>query len=138
MKWTGYNCTCADGWEGQNCTDDIDECESDPCQHGGTCNDAVNSFNCSCTSGEDKVLCTVKDNSALRAKMNKDGFFSSKIIGNLNLYGDHLRFLPTKKKNSYKYLLKVVCLFLDELKARLKRTFSFFQQVMKEMFVKTI
>ena len=30
---------------------DIDECGSDPCQNGGTCNDLVNGYNCTCASG---------------------------------------------------------------------------------------
>ena len=30
---------------------DIDECESNPCKHGGTCIDGVNSYNCTCNSG---------------------------------------------------------------------------------------
>ena len=31
-----------------NCITDIDECASDPCQNGGTCNDFVDAFNCTC------------------------------------------------------------------------------------------
>lgn len=30
---------------------DIDECASNPCIHGGTCVDMVNSYNCTCVSG---------------------------------------------------------------------------------------
>ena len=30
---------------------DIDECNSNPCAHNGTCTDGVNSFNCSCEEG---------------------------------------------------------------------------------------
>ena len=32
------------------CETDIDECDSNPCEHDGTCMDYVNQFNCSCTS----------------------------------------------------------------------------------------
>ena len=32
------------------CPGMIDECESDPCLNGGTCEDAVNSYSCSCHS----------------------------------------------------------------------------------------
>lgn len=30
---------------------DIDECGSNPCQHGGTCHDRVNGYTCSCKKG---------------------------------------------------------------------------------------
>ncbi len=30
---------------------DIDECASTPCQNGGTCNDDVNSYTCTCNAG---------------------------------------------------------------------------------------
>ena len=29
----------------------INECESDPCQNGGRCNDGMNSYTCSCVDG---------------------------------------------------------------------------------------
>ena len=30
---------------------DIDECQSNPCQNGGTCKDQVNGYSCSCNAG---------------------------------------------------------------------------------------
>ena len=30
---------------------DIDDCESTPCENGGTCEDGVNSYNCTCMPG---------------------------------------------------------------------------------------
>ena len=30
---------------------DIDDCESTPCENGGTCEDGVNSYNCTCMTG---------------------------------------------------------------------------------------
>jgi hypothetical protein len=32
-----YRCSCAPGWAGFNCAEDIDECASAPCQHLGWC-----------------------------------------------------------------------------------------------------
>lgn len=39
------------------CFSDIDECASDPCYNGGTCNDLVNKFVCSCPPGYGGVRC---------------------------------------------------------------------------------
>lgn len=36
---------------------DIDECASSPCQHGGTCNNLVNGFKCTCTEGYYDHMC---------------------------------------------------------------------------------
>ena len=32
-----YTCECVDGYKGNNCEMDINECDSNPCQNGGTC-----------------------------------------------------------------------------------------------------
>ena len=39
------------------CTD-IDDCDPDPCQHGGTCVDDVNSFQCICAPGYTDNVCS--------------------------------------------------------------------------------
>ena len=36
---------------GAECTSDIDECESNPCQNGAACTDAVNGYTCQCRDG---------------------------------------------------------------------------------------
>uniref|UniRef100_A0A8B9UD24 Cubilin n=1 Tax=Anas zonorhyncha TaxID=75864 RepID=A0A8B9UD24_9AVES len=46
----GYFCVCNAGWTGPNCTENIDECSSNPCQNGGNCTDGINSYTCECTS----------------------------------------------------------------------------------------
>ncbi|MCP3668384.1 MAG: calcium-binding EGF-like domain-containing protein [Gammaproteobacteria bacterium] len=33
-----------------SCTD-IDECQSNPCQNGATCNDQIDQYNCTCLPG---------------------------------------------------------------------------------------
>lgn len=47
---SGYSCKCESGWAGVNCTENINECLSNPCLNGGTCVDGVNTFSCECTS----------------------------------------------------------------------------------------
>ena len=36
---------------------EIDECEANPCEHGGTCTDGVNSYTCECADGYTGVNC---------------------------------------------------------------------------------
>ena len=36
---------------------DIDECDPNPCQNGGTCNDGINSYKCECVSGFNGTNC---------------------------------------------------------------------------------
>lgn len=38
-------------FSGQRCERDIDECSSNPCQHGGTCHDRLNAYKCDCILG---------------------------------------------------------------------------------------
>ena len=49
-----YSCSCMDGYTGMNCQTDIDECSSNPCQNGGTCEDS-----CSCTDGYTGMNCPI-------------------------------------------------------------------------------
>ena len=32
-----YTCVCVSGFEGDHCETNSDECNSDPCENGGTC-----------------------------------------------------------------------------------------------------
>ena len=40
---------------------ETDECDSNPCGNGGTCNDYINEFNCTCASGYEGTLCETGD-----------------------------------------------------------------------------
>ena len=40
-----------------NTFSDIDECLSNPCLNGGTCNDELNSFSCTCATGYTGASC---------------------------------------------------------------------------------
>lgn len=39
---SSYECNCTDtGFRGVNCSENIDDCDPDPCQHGATCVDGI-------------------------------------------------------------------------------------------------
>ncbi|XP_067683193.1 uncharacterized protein [Haliotis asinina] len=55
---------CLEGWKGDNCTQDIDECtETDQkCEHGGTCTNTRGSFECTCVEGIKGTQCEIVTN----------------------------------------------------------------------------
>ncbi|XP_068096159.1 protein crumbs homolog 1 isoform X2 [Hyperolius riggenbachi] len=48
-----YVCKCGDGLLGVHCEQDINECESSPCLHGGTCENLLGSYTCHCPTSKD-------------------------------------------------------------------------------------
>ena len=41
------------------CVTDTDECASDPCENGATCNDMVNMYTCTCAPGYTSTHCEI-------------------------------------------------------------------------------
>uniref|UniRef100_A0A8C5PBH1 Cubilin n=1 Tax=Leptobrachium leishanense TaxID=445787 RepID=A0A8C5PBH1_9ANUR len=56
---SGYICICNAGWNGTNCTDNIDECASSPCQNGGNCIDGINGYVCKCSGSWTGFHCEI-------------------------------------------------------------------------------
>uniref|UniRef100_A0A8C1L6C0 Notch receptor 3 n=1 Tax=Cyprinus carpio TaxID=7962 RepID=A0A8C1L6C0_CYPCA len=52
----GYECRCAEGFEGRLCESNIDNCKPDPCHHG-TCIDGIASYTCNCEPGYTGYRC---------------------------------------------------------------------------------
>ncbi|KAM7385717.1 hypothetical protein PAMP_001779 [Pampus punctatissimus] len=46
-----YTCICPLGFTGTNCETEVNECESNPCRHSGTCSDLVGQYECQCPTG---------------------------------------------------------------------------------------
>lgn len=45
--------------KGDDCQVDIDECQSDPCQNGATCQDGTNGYRCRCLPGYEGAFCQI-------------------------------------------------------------------------------
>ena len=49
------SCTCKDGWQGTNCTDDVLECSNTTiCGSNANCSEAEGSYVCDCNVGYKK------------------------------------------------------------------------------------
>lgn len=48
----GYHCICVNGWEGEHCQINHNDCVGTVCYNGGTCHDRVASFYCECPIGK--------------------------------------------------------------------------------------
>ena len=48
----GYGCVCVNGWSGDDCSENIDDCAFASCTPGSTCIDRVASFSCMCPEGK--------------------------------------------------------------------------------------
>ena len=60
MVSTLYSCSCPKGFTGDQCEINIDECESNPCIKGGTCEDGVNGYTCTCQEGFNGTNCKLE------------------------------------------------------------------------------
>jgi len=56
----GFLCSCAEGYAGDQCEVDIDDCADAPCQNGGACIDGVDGVTCACAPGYEGSLCDVE------------------------------------------------------------------------------
>ena len=57
-----YSCDCPNGWYGNRCESDVDECASNPCQNGGTCTHGIDTYSCVCDVGFHGHSCEFGEN----------------------------------------------------------------------------
>ena len=53
----GFRCECVEGYEGENCDIDTDDCASSPCVPPATCVDRVADYSCECPTGKAGRAC---------------------------------------------------------------------------------
>lgn len=56
-----FTCSCAAGWGGAQCDEDIDECAADTpvCMNGGECSNTQGSFTCACPANWQGINCEI-------------------------------------------------------------------------------
>ena len=78
-----FECNCRDGYTGEFCETNVNDCESSPCRNGGECQDRVGDYECICPKGwdgknceEDEKSCreTTCENNALCVDLFQDYF----------------------------------------------------------------
>jgi Notch-like protein len=47
----GYTCECLEGFSGDDCETEVNECDPNPCENGGECDDEVGGYICECPEG---------------------------------------------------------------------------------------
>lgn len=69
-----YTCSCASGYKGVDCSEDINECEQgSPCEHDGDCVNTPGSFACNCTQGFTGPRCETNVNECESHPCQNDG-----------------------------------------------------------------
>ncbi|KAB7506967.1 Protein jagged-2, partial [Armadillidium nasatum] len=68
-----FSCVCDPGYTGQFCHININECESNPCQNGGTCVDQIDGFLCVCDLGWEGQLCNIEINECFSSPCKNNG-----------------------------------------------------------------
>ncbi|KAK7489547.1 hypothetical protein BaRGS_00019181 [Batillaria attramentaria] len=54
-----YRCECPLGFQGKNCSENIDDCKSHVCLNGAACQDGVGSYTCMCAAGFSGQFCEI-------------------------------------------------------------------------------
>ncbi|WAQ98101.1 FBP1-like protein [Mya arenaria] len=60
---SSYTCSCAPGWEGTHCDQELKRCASSPCQNEATCVDDQSTYTCACAPGWEGTHCDQELNS---------------------------------------------------------------------------
>ena len=65
----GVVCVCDGGYTGEFCATDVDYCDSNPCENGGTCQEQQEGFNCVCDAAWTGDTCGVGEFPCLLPEM---------------------------------------------------------------------
>ncbi|GFT70691.1 sushi, von Willebrand factor type A, EGF and pentraxin domain-containing protein 1 [Nephila pilipes] len=72
-------CFCKEGFAGDRCERDIDECEQKPCFNNGVCLNVEGSFFCNCSAGFSGALCEAEVDECLSSPCLNNGTCLDKV-----------------------------------------------------------
>ena len=76
-------CWCPTGWEGQDCSLDVDECLHQPplCQNEGICINKIGHYECKCHDGYEGQFCQLDIDECKLSNPCKNGGVCSHVLG---------------------------------------------------------
>ncbi|XP_037922140.1 protein crumbs isoform X2 [Hermetia illucens] len=76
-----YACECSPGYEGDDCSLNIDECLTANCTNNSTCIDGIASYSCVCLPGYEGDLCEYEINECLSMPCHNGGACTDLVAG---------------------------------------------------------
>ncbi|XP_068094350.1 cubilin [Hyperolius riggenbachi] len=120
-----YTCECHSGWTGANCSENLNECSSNPCQNGGICLDGTDGYTCNCSSGWTGFHCETQTQACGGVLTNLNGTLSYPNNPGNDSYGPSVNCLWVIRTESDKILRITFPYFKLQMSQRC--TFEFLQ-----------
>merc|ERR1712224_885347 len=76
-----YTCECAEGYSGNNCEINIDDCAGNPCQNGSQCVDGVAGYQCKCNPGYSGMHCEINNDDCAHNPCQNGGICIDEVDG---------------------------------------------------------
>ena len=73
-------CNCdGTGYQGLTCSEDVNECDMSPCEHGGSCTNSIGNFSCACAPGYTGSRCEIDIDECLSNPCDNGGSCSDRV-----------------------------------------------------------
>ncbi|CAF3935144.1 unnamed protein product [Rotaria sp. Silwood2] len=112
-------CSCPQGFEGDHCEDNIDDCINITCSNRGMCLDDINSYRCSCFDGFYGNQCEEKNVQMILLQVASKSFASVAILVIISIacliIASDIHTYLTRKKQTKRYRRNKISRIVSEL-----------------------